>query len=165
MLKQKDKRSLNKSIDMLRIVIMAVLFLKLLLDILGRDFVPRTFGESLMRISGWLCGIAVFYFMYRVIKKTEKIWVKYGNWVLVVYCVVLFVVQMILGNELRVNPLYDFSSVYHGAVDWVVTGSFERFYDYYYYYPNNLGAMTLLMGCFQMAAKLGVMDFYLSGCF
>lgn len=144
-------------------VFMTVVFVKLLLDILGRDFVPRTLGESAMRVLGWLIGIAACFGVYRLIKKTESIWEKYGTLVVCVFSVIFFVIQMVLGNELRVNPLYDFSSIYHGAVDWVVTGSFERFYDYYYYYPNNLGVMTLLMGLFQIAAKVGVMDFYFVG--
>lgn len=143
--------------------IIAIGFLKLLLDILGRDFVPRTVAESIFRIVQWMIGIVLAVFAYRIIKKTEYIWQKYGNIVLVVFVVFLFVAQLLLGNELRVNPLYDYSSLFHGATDWVVTGTFERFYDYYYYYPNNIAPMTLLMFAFQIAAKAGIYDFYLIG--
>ena len=52
-------------------VIMALVFVKLLADILGRDFVPRTFGESILRVWGWCVGITVGFGFYRLIKKTE----------------------------------------------------------------------------------------------
>ena len=143
--------------------VIALAFFKLLLDILGRDFVPRTVGQSAFRILQWIVGIVILFFVYKGIKRTEKIWEKYGTVVLAVYVVVLFAAQLLFGNELRVNPLYDYSSLFHGATDWVVTGTFERFYDYYYYYPNNIGPMMLLMIAFQMAAKVGFYDFYMVG--
>lgn len=144
-------------------IVMAVVFVKLLIDILGRDFVPRTAGESVWRVVQWIIGSAVLVLLYWGIRKTGKLWERCGWVLLIVFSITLFVVQMLLGNELRVNPLYDYSSVYHGAVDWVVTGTFERFYDYYYYYPNNLGTMTFLMFLFQIASKLGCTDFYFVG--
>lgn len=142
---------------------MAVVFVKLLLDILGRDFIPRTAGGSAWRIVQWMVGIVICFGFFWWLKKTQEIWERYGWAVLLVFLAVLFAAQLLLGNELRVNPLYDYSSIYHGAIDWVVTGTFERFYDYYYYYPNNLGTMTFLMFLFQVASRFGCTDFYFVG--
>lgn len=151
------------SIYKLIYVVMAIVFIKLLWDILGRDFVPRTVAGSIGRVAEWIAGSAVLMLIYWSIRKAGKLWTNYGWVVLVLFSIVLFTAQMLLGNELRINPLYDYSAIYHGAIDWLVAGTFERFYDYYYYYPNNLGPMTFLLFWFQIASKFGCTDFYFVG--
>lgn len=142
---------------------MTVSFGKLLLDILWQDLFERSAGSIFMRFLKVAIVIVVLFGIFCLLKMNEKLLERYANVGLSIFAVVFGVIQIGIGSYLRVNPMYDFSAVYHGAVEWVVKGSFSRFYDYYYYYPNNLGEMTLLMFVFQIAAKLGYHDFYFVG--
>lgn len=144
-------------------VLIACAFIKLMLDIVLQDFVGRTMGNILWRMVQWLLIGVVFAFLYYGIYKKRAFFERYANVIVLIYIVILLFVQVMMGDELRVVPKYDFSAIYHGALDWLVTGAFERFHDYYYYYPNNLGAMSFLMLCFQMASKLGINDYYFVG--
>ena len=144
-------------------VLIACAFTKLMFDIVMQDFVGRTIGNMLWRSVQWLLIGLIFALAYYVIYKKRVFLEKYANIIVTIYSIILVIIQVVLGNELRVIPKYDFSAIYHGALDWLVTGTFERFYDYYYYYPNNLGPMSFLLICFQIASKLGIKDYYLVG--
>ncbi len=152
-----------KSIKSVLYVLIACTFVKLFIDIMRQDMVARDAVSIVTRIVSMIVCVLVLVLVYRMICNTRWFWEKYAMGFLIFFSVVLFALQLYFGNMLRVNPMYDFSSIYHGALDWLVSGTFERFYDYYYYYPNNLGAMTLLMRSFQLASKLGFQDFYFVG--
>ena len=70
---------------------------------------------------------------------------------------------MSFGLFLRFKPDFDIEAVYQGAIEWVQTGTFAKYYDYYYHFPNNLGAMTFLHFFFSIASFLGFEDYFLVG--
>ncbi|MBP3420743.1 MAG: glycosyltransferase family 39 protein [Lachnospiraceae bacterium] len=144
-------------------VLIACAYTKLVLDIVLQDFIGRATGTVLWRILQWLLISTAFFVTGLLIYKKHLFIEKHANKIVYIYIIVLFCAQVLLGNELRVIPKYDFSAIYHGAIDWLVTGTFEQFYEYYYYYPNNLGPMFFLMMLFQVASKVGIFDFYMIG--
>lgn len=143
-------------------VLMALVFTKLYIDILRQDFVGRTPADVFLRILSYLAAVLVHYFVYRLLKKKQEFLERYAHIILAVFLVVLFCLQLYFGNIMRIVPKYDFSSIYDGAVQWVVTGSFSDFYDYFYYYPNNLGPLFTLTVLFRVAANFGIQDFYMT---
>lgn len=143
-------------------VSMSLVFTKLYLDIIRQDFVGRSPGNVCVRILCYIVAIALHYIVYKLLKSKQEFLKKYSKIILPVFLILLFLAQLYFGNLMRITPKYDFSSVYDGAVQWVVTGSFADFYEYYYYYPNNLGAMFTLTMLFRIAANVGIQDFYMT---
>lgn len=70
---------------------------------------------------------------------------------------------LVNGFLLRFTPSFDMDAIYGGAVQWIEDGSFSNYYEYYGYFPNNLGAMTVLHFVFSLAARAGVTDFFAVG--
>lgn len=121
-------------------------------------------------VTDWIIRIliiAALFFVYKFVfsffAKHEAFLARHKHILLWSFLVVFFVAQICIGNQLRIIPLYDFKSVYIGAVDWVVTGDFVQFKEYFYYYPNNLGELFFLRTLFLTGSKFGITDFYLLG--
>ena len=78
--------------------------------------------------------------------------------------ILLFAVNIRMGCLLRFDPVFDLGAVFTGAREWATTGSFMGQPDstcdpnYFYYFPNNLGAMALLFLAFKGASLLGATD-------
>lgn len=141
---------------------MALVISKLYIDIITQDFVGRTLGNLCVRILCYIVAIVLHYVVYKLLKKKQDFLEKYSSIILVIFLILLLGMQLYFGNLMRITPKYDFSSVYDGALQWLVTGSFEEYYEYYYYYPNNLGAMATLTMLFRVAANMGIQDFYMT---
>ena len=139
-----------------------IAFAKLFVDIMIQDYVGRAVGSALKK--GML--VAVFCVLYigifLLMRRRAQFLEKNGNRILILFLGIAFLVQLYLGYVLSVNPQFDFSAVYDGAIEWLVTGHFTSFEDYYYYYPNNLGCMTLLLVLFLVCSKLGIQNFYMA---
>lgn len=119
--------------------------------------------NSFMLIIRTLVTVAISILVWFGLKKVNHFLEKYAKWIVGGFLVAMFVLQIVFGYFLEITPNWDFRSIYQGAIDWVETGSFENFNDYYYMYPNNLGPMTFLMVCFRMAHLFGITDYYMVG--
>lgn len=75
---------------------------------------------------------------------------KYFTYFFIFYLIGTFIVQIILGRQVRYTPMWDLGSVFDGAVSWVEQGNIDSFADYFYYFPNNLGLTVLFKGYFTM---------------
>lgn len=53
-------------------------------------------------------------------------------------------------EKLRFVPAFDLDAVYGGAIEWVETGSFPDYYDYFDWFPNNLGGLCFLYLVFRV---------------
>ncbi len=107
-----------------------------------------------------VCLIAL---IYRVFTKHEAFLDKHYKPILVAFLIGMMALQIVFGLMLRFKPDFDMESVYQGAIDWVQTGSFTNYYNYYYYFPNNLGSMGFLHFFFKIASFFGVKDYFLVG--
>lgn len=154
------KKLLN-TISVLLFICMGFVFTKLYFDIIKQDFVGRTMADVCVRVLSYIAAIAIHYGVYKFLKMKRSFLQKYTKVILPVFLVIFLGLQLYFGDLMRIIPKYDLSSVYDGAVQWVVTGTFKDFYEYYYYYPNNLGAMFTLAMLFRMAANIGIQDFYM----
>ena len=101
--------------------------------------------------------------LFRIIRTHAETLVKYERLILLLVLPLLFLIQMYLGFRLRFASAFDFASVYRGAIQWAETGTFSDYYEYYHYFPNNLGAMTLLFLVFKAAGLFGITDYFMLG--
>ena len=74
---------------------------------------------------------------------------KYFTIFFIIYLLCTFIVQIILGRQVRYTPMWDLGSVFNGAVSWTEQGNIDNFADYFYYFPNNLGLTVLFKGYFM----------------
>lgn len=142
-----------------------VVFTKLFLDVLQQDSLERSAFSIFLKAFLLLVVIAVYVALFKLLQHFAPVWKRCGRYILPVFLVLLFGVQMYFAHQLIIVPKYDFSSLYDGAVEWLNTGTFASFYDYYYYYPNNLGPMTFLYVLFRIVSRLGYHDYYSVGIF
>lgn len=76
------------------------------------------------------------------------------------YCLIAFLIgggifQITQINELRFTPSFDLDAIYGGAIQWVETGSFSGYYDYFDWFPNNLGGLCLFYFVFKIGRFFG----------
>lgn len=88
---------------------------------------------------------------------------RYYRIILPVFLTVYCIASVVIGFSLRFTPAFDMDAVYGGAVQWVETSSFADYYEYYGYFPNNLGTMTVLHFVFSLAALVGISDYFAVG--
>lgn len=72
----------------------------------------------------------------------------------------MFLAELFFALALRHGTWFDVAAVFDGAVEWVETGAFSGYYEYYGYFPNNLGGMTFLYAVFRLASWVGFTDYY-----
>lgn len=83
--------------------------------------------------------------------------------ILTVFLLLYGLLTLVNGFLLRFTPSFDMDAVYGGALQWLREGSFSDYCEYYGYFPNNLGAMTVLHAVFSLADLVGVTDFFAVG--
>lgn len=142
-----------------------LVFAKLFIDVLQQDSLERSAFSIVLKAVLLLAVIAVYIALFKLLQHFAPVWERCGNYILPGFLVLLFGVQMYFAHQLIIVPKYDFSSLYDGAVEWLNTGTFASFYDYYYYYPNNLGPMTFLYVLFRIVSRLGYHNYYNVGIF
>ena len=142
-----------------------LVFAKLFIDVLQQDSLERSAFSIVVKAVLLLAMIAVYIAIFKLLQHFAPVWERCGRYILPVFLVLLFGVQMYFAHQLIIVPKYDFSSLYDGAVEWLNTGTFASFYDYYYYYPNNLGPMTFLYVLFRIVSRLGYHNYYNVGIF
>lgn len=120
------------------------------------DFSPLTLITLLLFLPG-------IYFIRRAIFKHDAFMLKHYKKLLFFFAAFMLILQIIFGCILRFDPVFDMDAIYGGAIEWVETGTFASYYDYYYYFPNNLGGMSLLYIFFKLASYLGISDFFTVG--
>lgn len=99
---------------------------------------------------------AVYYLLGKCGGFLEK---NYGK-ILIIFAAAMFVLEIVMGLILRHDTWFDIGAVNQGAVEWVETGTFAGFYDYFYSFPNNLGSMMFLYVFFKLASIVGITDYY-----
>ena len=154
------KKLLN-TFSVLLFICMALVFTKLYFDIIRQDFVGRTVPDVCVRVLCYIAAIVIHYGVYKFLKMKQSFLQKYTKVILPIFLIIFLGLQLYFGDLMRIIPKYDLSSIYDGAIQWVVTGTFKEFYEYYYYYPNNLGVMFTFAMLFRVAANMGIHDFYM----
>lgn len=106
--------------------------------------------------------------IYNFLKKKHTFTKKYYPIFVACAAIILFTVQMLSVNHLRYLPMFDLEAIYAGAQEWLFKGTFEKYTsrtmyanNYYYLFPNNLGALTYFYLLFKAAYSLGINDFFM----
>ena len=111
-------------------------------------------------------NITILLLVYRLIRKHVIFVETHLKSIIVFGLILLFVVNVIMGFILRFDPVFDLGAIFTGAKEWVTTGNFMDHMDptcgtnYFYYFPHNLGGMTLLFVAFKVASLFGMTDYY-----
>ncbi len=108
-------------------------------------------------------GVGAMLLAYRLLGKYHDFIERYDKIILIAFLLIYGIILLVNGFALRFTPTFDMDAVYGGAVQWVKEGSFSNYYEYYGYFPNNLGAMTVLHAVFSLASLFGISDFFAVG--
>lgn len=97
---------------------------------------------------------------WALIRKHENTLRKHTALITVVFLTGMAVLQLTMGWKLRYKPVYDIDAIFGGAVEWVETGTFASYYDYYYKFFNNFGGLRFMYWILWLAHALGLRDYY-----
>ena len=117
--------------------------------------------DRLALLGSTLAALAVFVFLWILIMRSEAFLERNSRRLTALFLFFMGTCQLIIIFPLRYTPVYDVEAVFSGAAEWAETGSFERYYDYYYMFFNNFGAMLLYRVVFGAARLAGIRDHYL----
>lgn len=94
-------------------------------------------------------------------------WLQRHYWLLICSGLgLLLCANVVFGYILRYEPIFDLGAIFTGAAQWSETGNFMDHINwtcdenYFYYFPNNLGGMTLLFIAFKITSAVGPVDYY-----
>lgn len=104
--------------------------------------------------------LAALALVYKALGKCEAFFEKHYKKTVIIFSAALFASGVVTGIILRYNPAWDIGAVHNGAIEWVQTGTFRSYYQYYSYFPNNLGAMAFLFVFFKAASVFGITDYF-----
>lgn len=113
---------------------------------------------------GTLAALALIILFWRLAKKCESFFEKHSRLITAGFLVFMFSLQLAFSFPLRYSPRYDVDALFGGAIEWVKTGSFESYYEYFAMFHNNFGGLVLLRVWFGVAALFGVSDFFIPAC-
>lgn len=97
----------------------------------------------------------VYYFL-RQFSLTEK----NGNFILLVFIVVMGAIQIIAGLRLRFTPTFDLDAIYNGGRDWALNGNFDNYQNYFGRFSNNFGGLFFFRCLFLFGNFFGISDFF-----
>lgn len=136
-----------------------IVFSYLLINILFHNSVYNY--EKILLFPLIVLFLFLLYRLYLFIAKKETFIVKHSLLILCVFILCMFVVQTTMGFFLQFSPAFDLEAVYGGAVEFAEKGSFQNHYQYFYYFPHNLGAMFFLGFFFKIASLLyGIRNYF-----
>lgn len=141
--------------------ILIVVFTCLVIKILWFDTVHQYQTGRLFVFM--LAGLLLFGVSYFLLKKAEKWLERYDRFLVPVCTGIYFMIVLTNGFKLRFTPTFDMDAIYGGAIEWLKEGSFPDYYEYFGYFPNNLGAMGFLRFFFGIAKWSGITDFFAVG--
>lgn len=106
-----------------------------------------------------LLTVAVSFGVYVIFTKCNGFLEKHYKKIVAVFLGAMLVLQVIFGYYLEITPQWDFENIYKGAISWVETGTFPNPSDYFFYFPNNLGGMSLLAFFFRIASIFNIHNY------
>ncbi|MCI8307097.1 MAG: hypothetical protein HFH14_03505 [Lachnospiraceae bacterium] len=110
-----------------------------------------------------LVGTGIAVLAYYLLNRFSVVIKKYYKIILAVFLVIYGITVVVNGFLLRFTPAFDMDAIYGGAIQWIEKGTFFDYHEYFGYFPNNLGAMTVLHFVFSIASVFGVSDYFAVG--
>lgn len=134
----------------------AVIFTFVIINV----FRVNAYHKTSLLIAATIPCIAAITGIYLFMRKYENTLEKNYDKILIIFSIVMFLVQMTLGLILRHDSAWDIGAINKGAVEWVETGTFEGYYEYFCGCSNNLGPTAFYFIFFKMASLIGITDYY-----
>lgn len=108
-------------------------------------------------ISFIIIGIwaGIYYFFQKKIKKISKKW----EWIIgILYFLCVTGIQILVLNQLNVEPGWDFGVVFNNALTYVQTGSRDTavYREYFQLFPNNISILLLMIVAIKLGNIVGI---------
>lgn len=108
-----------------------------------------------------ILALLILFSVNALLKAQEPFFTKNRRIIVPIFLLCIFIIQMICGSTLRYTPAWDLDAVYGGAIEWVESGTFRSYYDYYLWFPNNLGGLMFFYAVFGVARAMGITDYFM----
>lgn len=95
-------------------------------------------------------GIALLLWAKKMFCRHEDKLEKRFDQVFVIYLALMFVLQIASVGTLRFSPKWDLDAVYGGAISWINNGDLHEYNDYFLWFPNNFGLLTIYKFVFSI---------------
>ena len=103
--------------------------------------------------------------VWLLIKRNELFFVKHSRIITAVFLTFMGAAQIIMVFPLRYTPIFDVDALFGGAIEWVNTGRFSSYQEYFSMFHNNWGGLILLRLVFTVSKFWGFDDFFLAASF
>lgn len=124
-------------------IILTVLFCFALYHILIKS-------DRMMFSIGIALIIGIYIWFVHVNEEREFFFERNYKYFLTAFLVIMGVLQFLGIERLRFTPSFDLDAIFGGAMQWVQTGTFADYYDYFDWFPNNLGGLCFLYIIFKV---------------
>lgn len=124
------------------------------------------FWNNSSLITWGMVVLVSFIFVYYIYVNKEKqkvCGVDYVYW-FIAFLLGIGFFQANMIEKLRFIPSFDLDAIYGGAIQWVKTGSFLDYYDYFDWFPNNLGGLCFFYLLFKIGSFFTTDYFKLAAC-
>lgn len=112
--------------------------------------VPDAVGTILTIVPvGW--GLAFLLWAKKKFAQNEEKLEKNFDCVFLIYLTVMFILQIIPAGVLKYTPMWDLDAVFGGAISWLNNGDLHEYSDYFLWFPNNFGLLTIYRCIFTAA--------------
>lgn len=125
--------------------------------------------SPVITIIALISFIVLFIIVKRLIERYTVFFEKHYTLIACLIIGLVFIACIGFGYVLRITPIYDFGAVYDASVNLAETGLIYPYEgslddpDYFYYFPHNLGAVSVLALVFGMVKLLGGNCYFTAG--
>lgn len=135
------------------------------LFVIYAGFVNGAYEYRPLILLGLTAAALILMFGFRLTAgKHEAFFKKHRRVITASVLVFIGACQLAFSFPLRFEPLYDIGAIYEGAVEWVSTGTFASYYEYFGMFHNNYGGIMLFRVWFGILKLFGVKDFFIPAC-
>ena len=106
-------------------------------------------------------SLLLIVFIWRLIKKNEAFLLGYRKVITWGFLLFMGIIQIIMIFPLRYTTKWDIDAIFGGASEWIMTGDFASYHEYFGMFHNNWGGLILFRAVFGIARLFGVKDFFI----
>ena len=158
----------KRSIGMISIKVFFALFAFVFTIVVGSVIFANNVYDCTPAVLLLLIGssITLMLLIYRTLGRYMAFLERHYKAILVSGLILLFTANVVAGYMLRYEPAFDLGAIFTGAAKWASTGKFMGNMNltcdpnYFYYFPNNLGGMSLLFVAFKIASWFALTDYF-----
>lgn len=169
--KKVNEMDFNKAADKTGRIIIKI-FCILFLFSFGHIILSAVFNRNvysyvpLFLVGFIILFIILLYALYNLAFSASEFFNRHFKLILLSSALLMFIVQLAFINILRFTPQFDLETIYNGGITWAEGGKFTEYdsptcrSDYFYIFPNNLGALCLFAALFKAASFFGLTDYF-----